>query len=63
MEENELSVIENPYYGDVYDIVLDPTRKTQYNVDLNDVEAVTVTENVYYEMWEVWIIIFVMIFI
>ena len=48
--DQEFGVIDNPYYGDAEDIAMNPTRKSTNNVDLNNVEAVTVTENVYYEM-------------
>ena len=49
-DDQEFGVIDNPYYGDAGDIAMNPTRKSTNNVDLNNVEAVTVTENVYYEM-------------
>ena len=50
MEENEFGVIENPYYGDAEIIAFNPAQKSPNNVDLNNVEFVTPTQNLYYEM-------------
>ena len=50
MEENEFGVIENPYYGDAEDISFNPTRKSQNIVDLNNIQVLTATENVYYQL-------------
>ena len=50
IEENEFGVIENPYYGDAEVIALNPTQKSPTTVDLNCVQFLTATENLYYEM-------------
>ena len=50
MEENEFGVIENPYYGDADVNALSPAQKSPNNVDLNNVEFLTATQILYYEM-------------
>ena len=50
IEENEFGVIENPYYGDAEVIALNPTQKSPTTVDLNNVQFLTATQNLYYEM-------------
>ena len=50
IQRNEFGIIENPYYGDAEDIVINPTRKSSNIVDLNDTQCLTATENIYYEM-------------
>ena len=50
MDENEFGVIENPYYGEAEIIVSNPAQKSSNNVDLNNVEFLTATQNLYYEM-------------
>ena len=50
MEENEFGVIENPYYGDADVNAWNPTKKSSNNVDLNNVEYLTATQNLYYEI-------------
>ena len=50
-EENEFGVFENPYYEDGDDMRSNPVQTTTKNVDLNEVEHVKSTTNVYYEMW------------
>ena len=50
-EENALNVVENPYYGDAEDFETNPTRKSASNPDFDNVEVVTATENLYYELW------------
>ena len=55
IEENEFGVIENPYYGDAEVIELNPTQKSPTAVDLNNVQFLTATQNLYYEMWHILI--------
>ena len=49
-EENEFAVIQNPYYGDACAMESNPTQRTLNRVDLDNVEIVTATNNVYYEI-------------
>ena len=50
MEGNEFGVIENPYYGDADVNALSPAQTSPNNVDLKNVEFLTITQNLYYEM-------------
>ena len=47
---NEFSIIENPYYDNNDYLGSESTRNMTNNVDLEKIDVVTVTENVYYEM-------------
>ena len=49
-EKNPLNVVENPYYGDAEDFEISTTRKSTSKPDFDDVEVVTATENLYYEI-------------
>ena len=46
----ESHVVQNPYYGDAGDFESNSEKKSQNNVDFNDVESVTATRNVYYQL-------------
>ena len=49
-EENEFAVIQNPYYGEPSAMELNPMQRTLNWVDFDNVQIVTATNNVYYEM-------------
>ena len=49
-EKNPLNVVENPYYGDAEDFEINTTRKSASKPDFDNVEVVTATENLYYEI-------------
>ena len=49
-EENASNVVENPYYGDAEDFGTTITQKSGSIPDFNDVERITTSKNVYYEL-------------
>ena len=49
-EKNPLNVVENPYNGDAEEFEINTTRKSASKPDFDNVEVVTATENIYYEI-------------
>ena len=50
IQDSEFQVVQNPYYGGDGDIGLENKQPKKRNRKSNEVEMVTKTKNVYYEM-------------
>ena len=49
-KDSDLDVVENPYYGGSMEIDTSALNQKEKKPDLNDIEIVQSTRNVYYEM-------------
>ena len=50
LEDMDLKVINNPYYGDDIEMSTPEKNNTNRNINLEDTKIVKTTHNVYYEM-------------
>ena len=49
----ECHPISNEYYEGTTDIIPDNRNRSNPNVDLNETELVTITDNVYYQLYDI----------